>query len=58
MVNNHPTTAAIFENNVSGRNTIARLGGQQASRILQGDRQLFEAVPLQVTTMNGNQFVR
>ena len=49
--------SAIFEN--GGRNTIARLGGQQVSRILQGERQpVFEAVPLQVTTMNGNQFVR
>ena len=59
IVNNggNGTVAAIFEN--GGRNTIARLGGQNVARILQSDRQqVFEAVPLQVTTMNGNQFVR
>jgi hypothetical protein len=26
--------------------------------MLQGERHMFESVPLQVTTMNGNQFVR
>ena len=52
--------SAIFENG-GGRNTIARLGGQNVARMLQAEcqqQQVFEAVPLQVTTMNGNQFVR
>ena len=58
-MNSHgSSSAAIFENG-GGRNTIARLGGQHvAARMLQGERHMFESVPLQVTTMNGNQFVR
>jgi hypothetical protein len=56
---NGATVSALFDH--GGRNTIARLGGQHVSRILQQqqqERQVFEAVPLQVTTLNGNQFVR